>query len=110
MTKQDTSDAIVITRKKLMELMNLQCRMRYMLTLLGAICYKKKLQYMLTPQDVCDFLKIDYKTFQQALAKADPKHTIWDGGNVYTLENMVNVAEIATRPQRLKKLLELSQK
>lgn len=109
-TGQPERDIIAISRKKLIDLLNLQCRMRYMLTLLGAICYKKKLQYMLTPQDVCDFLKIDYKTFQQALDKADPKHTIWDGGNVYTLENMVNVAEIATRPQRLKKLLELSQK
>lgn len=41
MTKQANDDLIVITRKKLIELMNLQCRMRYMLTLLGAICCKR---------------------------------------------------------------------
>ena len=56
MTEQTNDDIIVITRKKLIELMNLQCRMRYMLTLLGAICCKKKLEYMMMPQDVCDFL------------------------------------------------------
>lgn len=44
MTKQANDDLIVITRKKLIELMNLQCRMRYMLTLLGAICCKKKVR------------------------------------------------------------------
>ena len=90
MTKQANDDLIVITRKKLIELMNLQCRMRYMLTLLGAICCKKK---------------IDYKTFEKTLSKVAPKCTFWQGGKVYTLEQMVNVAEIATRPQRLKKIL-----
>lgn len=105
MTKQANDDLIVITRKKLIELMNLQCRMRYMLTLLGAICCKKKLEFMMMPQDVCDFLKIDYKTFEKTLSKVAPKCTFWQGGKVYTLEQMVNVAEIATRPQRLKKIL-----
>lgn len=105
MTEQTNDDIIVITRKKLIELMNLQCRMRYMLTLLGAICCKKKLEYMMMPQDVCDFLKIDYKTFEKTLSKVAPKCTFWQGGKVYTLEQMVNVAEIATRPQRLKKIL-----
>ncbi|WP_289823533.1 HEPN domain-containing protein, partial [Alistipes finegoldii] len=51
------------------------------------------------PQDVCDFLKIDYKTFEKTLSKVAPKCTFWQGGKVYTLEQMVNVAEIATRPQ-----------
>ena len=96
MTKQANDDLIVITRKKLIELMNLQCRMRYMLTLLGAICCKKKLEFMMMPQD---------KTFEKTLSKVAPKCTFWQGGKVYTLEQMVNVAEIATRPQRLKKIL-----
>lgn len=102
MTEQTNDDIIVITRKKLIELMNLQCRMRYMLTLLGAICCKKKLEYMMMPQDVCDFLKIDYKTFEKTLSKVAPKCTFWQGGKVYTLEQMVNVAEIAcaTSPLR----------
>lgn len=52
--------------------MNLQCRMRYMLTLLGAICCKKKLEFMMMPQDVCDFLKIDYKTFERHYPKSRP--------------------------------------
>ncbi|MFR7543951.1 MAG: hypothetical protein ACLUWD_12030, partial [Alistipes onderdonkii] len=60
--------------------MNLQCRMRYMLTLLGAICCKKKLEFMMMPQDVCDFLKIDYKTFEKTLSKVAPKCTFWQGG------------------------------
>ncbi|MFR0773695.1 MAG: hypothetical protein ACLSH3_07775 [Alistipes finegoldii] len=60
---------------------------------------------MMMPQDVCDFLKIDYKTFEKTLSKVAPKCTFWQGGKVYTLEQMVNVAEIATRPQRLKKIL-----
>ena len=54
---------------------------------------------MMMPQDVCDFLKIDYKTFEKTLSKVAPKCTFWQGGKVYTLEQMVNVAEIATRPQ-----------
>ena len=105
MTELTNDDIIVITRKKLIELLNLQCRMRYMLTLLGVICCKKKLEFMMMPQDVCDFLKIDYKTFEKTLSKVAPKCTFWQGGKVYTLEQMVNVAEIATRPQRLKKIL-----
>lgn len=40
-TGQPERDIIAISRKKLIDLLNLQCRMRYMLTLLGAICYKK---------------------------------------------------------------------
>lgn len=105
MSQQSNNDVIFITRKKLIELVNLQCRMRYMLTLLGAIICKKKLEYMMMPQDVCDFLKIDYETFEKALAKVSPKCKYWQGGKVYTLDQMVNVAEIATRPQRLKKIL-----
>ena len=65
---------------------------------------------MMMPQDVCDFLKIDYKTFEKTLSKVAPKCTFWQGGKVYTLEQMVNVAEIATRPQRLKKILPPTQR
>lgn len=99
MTKQANDDLIVITRKKLIELMNLQCRMRYMLTLLGAICCKKKLEFMMMPQDVCDFLKIDYKTFEKTLSKVAPKCTFWQGGKVYTLYCSTILFNAPTRAQ-----------
>lgn len=104
-TEQRNGDTVTIPRKKLIDLLIQQCRMQYMLTLLGAICFRKNLDYLLTPQDVCEFLEIDFETFEQALMKADPKHTLWQGGKIFTLETMVRVAEIATRPQRLKNLL-----
>lgn len=109
-TGQPNSDMVTIPRKKLIDLLIQQCRMQYMLTILGAICFQKNINYCLTPQDVCEFLEIDFETFEQALLKADPKHTIWQGGNVYTLETIVRIAEMATRPQRLKNLLKQSRK
>ena len=84
--------------------------MEYMLTLLGAICYAKKIKYVLTPEDVCEILGIDYTAFKKALLKTAPKSTSWSGGRVYTLETMAGIAEITSRPQRLKKLSPTSKK
>lgn len=48
----ENTDNVVIDRKKFIKLLNRQCRLEYMLTLLGAICYAKKIKYVLTPEDV----------------------------------------------------------
>lgn len=100
----ENTDNVTIDRRKFIKLLNRLCRLEYMLILLGSICYAKKLEYLLTPQDVCELLEIDYPTFEKTLHKAAPKSTSWKGGKVYTLEAMANVAEMTTRPQRLRKL------
>lgn len=110
MSELENTDNIIIDRKKFIKLLNKQCRLEYMLTLLGAICYAKKIAYVLTPQDVCEILEIDYTAFKKALLKTAPKSTSWSGGRVYTLETMASIAEITTRPQRLKKLSPTSKK
>lgn len=106
----ENTDNVVIDRKKFIKLLNRQCRLEYMLTLLGAICYAKKIKYVLTPEDVCEILGIDYTAFKKALLKTAPKSTSWSGGRVYTLETMAGIAEITSRPQRLKKLSPTSKK
>ena len=50
----ENTDNVVIDRKKFIKLLNRQCRLEYMLTLLGAICYAKKIKSVLKPEDVCD--------------------------------------------------------
>lgn len=40
----ENTDNVVIDRKKFIKLLNRQCRLEYMLTLLGAICYAKKIR------------------------------------------------------------------
>ena len=106
----ENTDNVVIDRKKFIKLLNRQCRLEYMLTPLGAICYAKKLKYVLTPEYVCEILGIDYTAFKKALLKTAPKSTSWSGGRVYTLETMAGIAEITSRPQRLKKLSPTSKK
>ena len=69
----ENTDNVVIDRKKFIKLLNRQCRLEYMLTLLGAICYAKKIKYVLTPEDVCEILGIDYTAFKKALLKTAPK-------------------------------------
>ena len=101
---ENDADDPLIPNRQVAKILDIRPK-QYMLTLLGAICFRKNLDYLLTPQDVCDFLEIDFETFEQALMKADPKHTLWQGGKIFTLETMVRVAEIATRPQRFKNLL-----
>lgn len=38
----ENTDNVVIDRKKFIKLLNRQCRLEYMLTLLGAICYSQE--------------------------------------------------------------------
>lgn len=104
-TKEQTSaDNIVIDRRRFIKLLNKLCKTEYMLALVSAICYAAKVEYLLTPQDVCELLEIDYTKFEKELRKHCPKSTAWSGGRVYSLESMATIAEITTRPQRLKKL------
>lgn len=104
-TKEQTNcDILVIDRQRFIKLLNKQCKLEYMLSLLSAICYAAKVEYVLTPEDVCELLGIDYPAFEKVLRKYAPKSTTWIGGRVYSLESMATIAEITTRPQRLKKL------
>ena len=81
-----------------------------MLTLLGAICYAKKIKYVLTPEDVCEILGIDYTAFKKALLKTAPKSTSWSGGRVYTLETMAGIAEITSRASKIEEVIPYIQK
>lgn len=99
-----TPDLVVIERAKFARLMGRLCQAQYMVIIMSAVGYVQNMEFTMTPEDVSELLGIDWPTFQRTLIRTTPKSTRFGNNRVYSIESMARVAEIATRPQRMKHL------
>lgn len=99
-----TQEFVVIPRSKFIRLTSQFCQAQYLSILIGAIAYARNVEYSLTPKDVCDILQIEWRQFERVLIRTAPKFTLKGCNRVYSLDAMVKVAELTTRPRRLELL------
>ena len=85
MYTQESARLILVDRRTIEKLSRSVYAANCRLVLLASVAYVKNMEYTLTAEDVCDLLQID----------------------VYTLDDMVKVAERCTRSKRQKAIYDL---
>ncbi|WP_443776669.1 hypothetical protein [Alistipes ihumii] len=107
MYTQESARLILVDRRTIEKLSRSVYAANCRLVLLASVAYVKNMEYTLTAEDVCDLLQIDFDTFDRYIIKMAIKGARRGNMKVYTLDDMVKVAERCTRSKRQKAIYDL---
>lgn len=94
------TDYILVKRSVMAEAIKKQTVAAYTIQFMSFILYARNVNLTLTTFDVCDILQINRKTFERYLKKSNVRYTMFGDKKMYSLYDMVKVAEAMTRSRR----------
>lgn len=94
------TDYVLVKRSVVADTIKKQIVSAYTIQFMSFILYARNINLTLTTLDVCDILKLNRKTFERYRKRSNVRYTMYGDQKMYSLFDMVKVAEAMTRSKR----------